>query len=102
MNSNNETTSMWIHLVDHNLLETETYLLLLQEESHRRVEKEWGRWKYVCHIFEYETSKKGVFQIGGLTASILIRAASVIYQEPPSFSEYLPDFSLLQFTLNMN
>ncbi|XP_055811712.1 nudix hydrolase 15, mitochondrial-like [Solanum dulcamara] len=76
--------------------------IFLKEENHRRVEKEWGRWKYVCHIFEYETSKKGVFQIGGLTASILIHAASVIYQEPPSFSEYLPDFSQLQLTLNMN
>ncbi|KAL3327991.1 hypothetical protein AABB24_035581 [Solanum stoloniferum] len=72
------------------------------EENHSRVEKEWGRWKYVCHIFEYESSKKGVFQIGGLTASILIHAASIIYQTPPSFSEYLPDFSQLQFTLNMN
>ncbi|KAL3358593.1 hypothetical protein AABB24_015609 [Solanum stoloniferum] len=76
--------------------------IFLKEENHRRVEKEWGRWKYVCHIFEYESSKKGVYQIGGLTASILIHAASIIYQTTPSFSECLPDFSQLQFTLNMN
>ncbi|KAK4359229.1 hypothetical protein RND71_021458 [Anisodus tanguticus] len=75
--------------------------MFLKEENHRRVEKEWGIWKYVCHIFEYETSKQEIFQIGGLTASILIHAASIIYQETPSFSEYLPDFSQLQFTLNM-
>ncbi|XP_059306915.1 nudix hydrolase 15, mitochondrial-like isoform X2 [Lycium ferocissimum] len=70
------------------------------EENHRRVEKEYGIWKYVCHIFEYESSKPEIFRIAGLTASILIHAASIIYQEPPSFSEYLPDFSQLQFTLN--
>nr|XP_016432415.1 PREDICTED: nudix hydrolase 15, mitochondrial-like [Nicotiana tabacum] len=75
--------------------------MFLKEDNHRRLEKEWGRLKYVCHIFEYESpNKQEIFHIGGLTASILIHAASVIYQEPPSFSEYLPDFSQLQFTLN--
>ncbi|PHT37978.1 hypothetical protein CQW23_21551 [Capsicum baccatum] len=73
--------------------------IFLKEENHKRVE-EWGRWKYVCHTFEYESSKNGVFHIGGLTASILIHAVSVICQAPPS-SEYLPDFSPLKFTLNM-
>lgn len=31
--------------------------------------------------------------MGGLTASILIRAASIIYCRSPSFTQLLPDFT---------
>ncbi|KAL2557873.1 nudix hydrolase 15 [Forsythia ovata] len=73
--------------------------MFLKEDSHRCVEKEWRDWKYVCHVFEFESDQE-TFLIGGLTASILIQAASIIYQRPPTFEENLPDFSQLQWELN--
>ncbi|KAI3472821.1 hypothetical protein Pfo_029950 [Paulownia fortunei] len=74
--------------------------MFLQEDGrHKCVEKEWKGWKYACHIFELE-SEQGNFVVGGLTASILIQAASIIYQRSPSFNQNLQDFSQLQSTLN--
>lgn len=65
------------------------------------MEKEWESWKYACHLFEMET-EQGNFVVGGLTASILIQAASIIYQRPPSFDQNLQDFSQLQWTLTFS
>ncbi len=70
----------------------------MQEENHRCEEKEWMEWKYILHLFDF-TSEQGVFQIWGLTASILIQAASIIYQSSPSFKQHLPDFQQLQKAL---
>ncbi|KAL7095265.1 hypothetical protein ACP275_10G012900 [Erythranthe tilingii] len=72
--------------------------MFLQEGRHKCVEDEWQGKKYACHIFELET-EQGNFVVGGLTASILIQAASIIYQRPPSFNLNLHDFSQLQLTL---
>ncbi|KAL8039089.1 hypothetical protein ABFS82_10G012400 [Erythranthe guttata] len=72
--------------------------MFLQESRHKCVENEWQGRKYACHIFELET-EQGNFVVGGLTASILIQAASIIYQRPPSFNLNLHDFSQLQLTL---
>ncbi|XP_052173633.1 nudix hydrolase 15, mitochondrial-like [Diospyros lotus] len=69
--------------------------MFLEEERHRWEEREWKSWKYSRHLFDYE-SEQGDFVIGGLTASILIRAASIIYQRSPSFTQHLPDFQELQ------
>lgn len=52
-------------------------------------------WKHIAHLFDFE-SDQGEFLIWGLTASILIRAASVIYQQSPFFQSHLPDFQTLQ------
>nr|GLL36862.1 nudix hydrolase 15, mitochondrial-like [Ipomoea trifida] len=75
--------------------------MFLQEgDIHTRVEKEWEGWKYVCHRFEHQTSEKERYVIGGLTASILMHAASLIYRRtPPSFIEHLPNFTQLQLQL---
>ncbi|KAL6146238.1 hypothetical protein ACLB2K_056921 [Fragaria x ananassa] len=74
--------------------------MFLKKENHRFEEREWSGWKYVVHHFEFE-SKQGEFLIWGLTASILIRAASVIYQQQcPFFQAHLPDFQTLQKTLH--
>ena len=47
--------------------------------------------KYLLHFFDYETGNKK-YVIWGLTAGVLIRAASVIYQRPPAFQEQNPKF----------
>lgn len=47
--------------------------------------------KYLLHFFDYETGDKK-YLIWGLTAGILIRAASVVYQRPPAFVEQNPRF----------
>ncbi|XP_011046842.1 PREDICTED: nudix hydrolase 15, mitochondrial-like isoform X2 [Populus euphratica] len=75
--------------------------MFLKEENHRWEEKEWMGWNYSLHLFDFE-SEKGVFLIWGLTASILIEAASVIYQRPPCFEHHLRDFQQLQKALNNN
>lgn len=64
---------------------------LVQDENRRVEEREWLGEKYLIHFFDYETEKKK-FLIWGLTAGILIRAASVVYQKPPAFMEQNPKF----------
>ena len=49
--------------------------------------------KYLLHFFDYETEHKK-YLIWGLTAGILIRAASVVYQRPPAFMEQNPKFKV--------
>ncbi|CAL5335192.1 unnamed protein product [Camellia sinensis] len=76
--------------------------MFIKEESHRCEEREWRSWKYTRHLFDYETEEQGGFLIGGLTASILIRAASVIYQRSPPFTTHHLDFQQLQKTIIQN
>ncbi|XP_050384610.1 nudix hydrolase 15, mitochondrial-like [Argentina anserina] len=73
--------------------------MFLKKENHRFDEREWKGCKYVVHHFEFE-SEHGEFLIWGLTASILIRAASVIYRQSPVFQAHLPDFQTLQKALH--
>lgn len=47
--------------------------------------------KYLLHLFDYEADNKKHL-IWGLTAGILIRAASVVYQRPADFVEQNPKF----------
>lgn len=74
-------------------------MFLEDDGRHKCLEKEWEGWKYACHIFEL-ASEQGNFLVGGLTASILIHAASIIYQRSPSFDQNLQDFSQLQWALS--
>ncbi|KAH7682294.1 Peroxisomal NUDIX hydrolase protein [Dioscorea alata] len=67
--------------------------MFLKDENHRSEEREWLGVKYLIHFFDYET-KDNKFVIWGLTAFILIRAASVVYQRSPSFPEQNPRFML--------
>lgn len=68
---------------------------LLQDENRRAEEREWMGNKYLIHFFDYE-SKNQKYMIWGLTAGILIRAASVVYQRPPPFLEQNPNFKVPQ------
>ena len=49
--------------------------------------------KYLIHYFDYEIDNKK-YVIWGLTAGILIRAASIVYQKPPAFTEQNPKFKV--------
>ncbi|XP_010538198.1 PREDICTED: nudix hydrolase 15, mitochondrial isoform X2 [Tarenaya hassleriana] len=65
--------------------------MFLKDENRRSEEREWMGEKYLIHFFDYKTGDKE-YVIWGLTAGILIRAASVIYQRPPAFVEQSPKF----------
>lgn len=70
--------------------------MFLKDENRRSEEREWAEEKFLVHFFDYQTGNRK-FLIWGLTASILIHAASVVYQRPPSFLEMKPKFKLPQF-----
>nr|CAD1843265.1 unnamed protein product [Ananas comosus var. bracteatus] len=74
--------------------------MFLKDENRRSEEREWMGVKFLVHYFDF-TSEKKKFVIWGLTASILIRAASVVYQRPPSFPEQYRQFKLPS-SLNAN
>ncbi|KAK9092828.1 hypothetical protein Syun_027739 [Stephania yunnanensis] len=65
--------------------------MFLKDENRRSEEKEWMGDKYLIHHFDFREGTKK-FVIWGLTAGVLIRAASVVYQRPPSFVEQMPKF----------
>lgn len=66
-----------------------------QDENRRQEEREWMGEKYLIHFFDYEIERKK-YLIWGLTAGILIRAASVVYQRPPAFIEQNPKYKVPQ------
>ncbi|KAJ4703596.1 nudix hydrolase 15, mitochondrial-like [Melia azedarach] len=65
--------------------------MFIKDENRRAEEKEWMGDQYLIHFFDYESQNKK-YLIWGLTAGILIRAASVVYQKPPAFTEQNPKF----------
>ncbi|KAI3918782.1 hypothetical protein MKX01_042102 [Papaver californicum] len=65
--------------------------MFLKDENRSSEEREWLGDKYLIHFFNYKAENKE-FVIWGLTAGILIRAASVVYDRPPSFLEQRPKF----------
>uniref|UniRef100_A0A5B7ADC5 Nudix hydrolase domain-containing protein n=1 Tax=Davidia involucrata TaxID=16924 RepID=A0A5B7ADC5_DAVIN len=67
--------------------------MFVKDENRRAEEGEWMGDKYLIHYFDYETNNKK-YLIWGLTAGILIRAASVVYQRPPAFLEQNPKFKV--------
>ncbi|PHU04338.1 Nudix hydrolase 22, chloroplastic [Capsicum chinense] len=67
--------------------------MFLKDENRRSEEREWMGEKYLIHLFDYEMDNKK-YLIWGLTAGILIRAASVVYQRAPAFLEQNPKFKL--------
>lgn len=67
--------------------------VLIQDENRSEEEREWMGEKYLIHHFNYETEGTK-YVIWGLTAGILIRAASVVYQRPPAFLEQNPKFKV--------
>ncbi|KAI9121651.1 hypothetical protein K1719_008684 [Acacia pycnantha] len=67
--------------------------MFLKDENRCQEEREWMGQKYLIHLFDYETNHKK-YLIWGLTAGILIRAASVVYQRAPAFLEQNPRFKI--------
>lgn len=63
---------------------------LTQDENRRSEEIEWMGEKHLLHFFDYRTGDND-YVIWGLTARILIRAATVVYQRPPAFIEQKPN-----------
>ncbi|KAI4371754.1 hypothetical protein MLD38_010069 [Melastoma candidum] len=64
---------------------------LEMDENRRAEDIEWLGDKYLIHYFDYMVGNNK-YLIWGLTAGILIRAASVVYQRPPAFREQNPNF----------
>ncbi|KAJ6831208.1 nudix hydrolase 15, mitochondrial-like isoform X2 [Iris pallida] len=65
--------------------------MFLKDENRRSEERERAGNKFLIQYFDMETEKRR-FLIWGFTARILIHAASVVYQRPPSFPEQWPKF----------
>ncbi|GMH05492.1 hypothetical protein Nepgr_007332 [Nepenthes gracilis] len=63
--------------------------MFIKDENRRVEEREWMGYKYLIHYFDYEADNNK-YLIWGLTAGILIRAASVVYQRAPPFVEQNP------------
>lgn len=59
----------------------------LQDENRRTENREWKGVEYRVHFFDYERNDQK-YVIWGVTATILIRVASLILEKSPSF-EYL-------------
>uniref|UniRef100_A0A5B7AC26 Nudix hydrolase domain-containing protein n=1 Tax=Davidia involucrata TaxID=16924 RepID=A0A5B7AC26_DAVIN len=67
--------------------------MFIKDENRRAEEREWMGDKYLIHYFDYEMNNKK-YVIWGLTAGILIRAASVVYKTSPAFLEQNPKFKV--------
>ncbi|XP_057949949.1 nudix hydrolase 15, mitochondrial-like [Malania oleifera] len=70
--------------------------MFLKDENRKEEEREWMGMKYLIHIFDYEVDNKK-FVIWGLTAGILIRAASIVFQRPPAFLEQKPKYRVPRY-----
>ncbi|KAI7729329.1 hypothetical protein M8C21_023178, partial [Ambrosia artemisiifolia] len=67
--------------------------MFLKDENHKSEEIDWLGKNLLIHYFDYETGCKK-YMIWGLTAGILIRAASIVYQRTPAFLEQTPKVKL--------
>ncbi|KAJ0017413.1 hypothetical protein Pint_10461 [Pistacia integerrima] len=73
--------------------------MFIKDENRRDEEREWLGDKYLIHLFDYEFESKK-YLIWGLTAAILIRAASVVFQKPAAFLEQNPKFKFPRLLLS--
>ncbi|GFP79733.1 nudix hydrolase 15 mitochondrial [Phtheirospermum japonicum] len=65
--------------------------MFLKDENRRQEEREWMDYKYLLHFFDHHYEDKS-YVIWAITAGILIKAASIIYQRAPAFEERKPKF----------
>lgn len=63
----------------------------MQDENRRAEEREWMGNSYLLHFFDYDTHNKR-YVIWALTAGIMIKVASLVYQRSPAFLERRPAF----------
>ncbi|CAK8530657.1 unnamed protein product [Lathyrus sativus] len=65
--------------------------MFLKNDNRRAEERECMGEKYLVHYFDYEVDSKK-YVIWAITASILIRAATLLLRRPPDFLEQRPKF----------
>ncbi|KAK4740629.1 hypothetical protein SAY87_024217 [Trapa incisa] len=65
--------------------------MFLKDENQKSEEREWMGDKYLVHFFDYDMDDKK-YMIRGLTATILIKAAMLVFQRSPAFPEQTPKF----------
>lgn len=82
---------MYVLLCIH--VEVNVIMYVNQDENRSEKKMQWMGENYLIHLFDYEMEHKK-FLIWGLTAGILIRAASLVFQRPPAFMEQNPKFKL--------
>uniref|UniRef100_A0A0D9X7C2 Nudix hydrolase domain-containing protein n=1 Tax=Leersia perrieri TaxID=77586 RepID=A0A0D9X7C2_9ORYZ len=70
--------------------------MFLKDENRTSEEREKMGQTFTIHYFNYEKENQK-YLIWGLTARILIHAASVVYQRPPDFPERRVQFNLPKF-----
>ncbi|GJN03354.1 hypothetical protein PR202_ga20790 [Eleusine coracana subsp. coracana] len=71
--------------------------MFLKDENRTSEEREWMGQEFTLHHFSYEKGNQK-YIIWGLTAGILIHAASVVYQRPPDFAEKRAQFNLPKYS----
>lgn len=70
---------------------------MVQDENRTSDELEWMDQAFTIHHFNYEKGNEK-YLIWGLTAGILIHAASVVYERPPDFTEKRAKFNLPKYS----
>jgi hypothetical protein len=70
---------------------------MVQDENRTSSEREWMGQAFTIHHFNYENGNEK-YIIWGLTAGILIHAASVVYERPPDFPEKRAQFNLPKYS----
>ncbi|XP_071707363.1 nudix hydrolase 15, mitochondrial-like [Rutidosis leptorrhynchoides] len=65
--------------------------MFLKDENRREEGRQFEGEKYLFHYFQYEIDNH-VYVIWAVTASILITAATIVYQRPPDFEPRMPKF----------
>ncbi len=70
---------------------------ILQDEKRTSEEREWMGQEFTIHYFNYEKGSEK-YVIWGLTAGILIHAASVVFQRPPDFPARTVQFNLPKYS----
>ncbi|RCV30862.1 hypothetical protein SETIT_6G129900v2 [Setaria italica] len=71
--------------------------MFLKDENRTSDELEWMGQAFTIHHFNYKKGNKK-YRIWGLTAGILIHAASVVYERPPDFAEKRPKLNLPKYS----
>jgi hypothetical protein len=70
---------------------------MMQDENRTSEEREWMGQAFTLHHFSFEKGDQK-YKIWGLTAAILIHAASVVFQRQPDFPEKRVQFNLPRYS----
>ena len=73
--------------------------MFLKDENRRSEERERMGQVFTIQYFDYEKENRK-YVIWGLTARILIHAASIVYQRPPDFVERRLQFNLPKYSIS--